>query len=233
MRELLNVWKPDGVDEVYGLIAFGRPGIGILRASYERAAVVETLSNNGYASAGTESGYDLYRNTSDGSAVALGDETILRTTSDRLEDHVGALESAISVRTGSKANYLETDDDLRVLVDHLGSGTNVIGAKIGAAPNAESSIATIDGVVAAGRRLTIQGAETSVLWDFVYESQNAVDLDALKEYVATRSTDLGYVDDLADPTYTQDGRVALLEGAIDTSEISPQNGGSLVSKQSS
>lgn len=195
--------------------------VGVLRADFEKADLVEDLEDEAYDEATEREGYTIYVNEDDRRAFALDDSTVVLTPTyyEREQEPQAALEAVIDAKAGKVDRYVDESDACSKLVDAMGTKSGVIGRTFEDSED-DPQIGQFDGMVARGYTYAFDGATTDREWIVVYENESDVDTDDLEEWVeASSDREYGAFTDVDDIEYSQSGRVGRISGTMDTDDF--------------
>lgn len=190
----------------------------VVAADYELEDVVDDLEDDDYEEESEYEGYQIFEK--EGRGVAVGNGMIASTgLFDVSEDPADDLEELIDVSNGEEDRYVEEEADMGALVDELGGGTFVTGQTL-AEPDRENPAAgAFDDMVAKGNVTSVDGEVADQKYVVVYDNERDVDLDDPEEWVEANDSRDEEFDDLDDVEYSQNGRLGLVTGTIDTDDI--------------
>lgn len=215
--------------------------VTVYEAEYSRDDLVERLKTLNYEPAGTRNGFDLFARMAPKPADIEG----RRPTLEEIEKAqivaldgqavVSAvwvtrtpwtpLEPVLDAKAGEVDRYLEDEDDVKALFDHVGSGDFVYASIHEPLTEDMTKMwGSFEDQVATGHEFTVQGETAELRTVFLFEDEGDVEMDAVEDFV-------GSIDSYEDPidggepydgnefSTRQRGRAVILTGTQETSEL--------------
>jgi len=214
-----RTWQPVGLDWADAASAVAVDSVDVVTADFTRSDAVSDLEDAGYTTDGDYKGYAIYRNEAD-RVFGVTDGTLVVSRVDRYAsdpvDPASRVRAVLDAQTGDVTRYAEASEDMRTLVDELGTATFVSGATRDGASGVEARSGRYEGLAAEGSTSTFDGGTVAEKWVYVYDSPQDVDIDALRAYVEANddgsggsSAPFATVGDIA---YEKKGRKGIITG---------------------
>lgn len=199
-------------DDVEAAVSVGQSEI--LSGSFDGGDVVDEME---FSSAENYGDFDVYTDSSDegddDALVATDGDYLVRSAPTRYYefDVRDELELLIDTYAGDADRYLDVNGNFEQINDELGSGEM---AFVTAKTDSSVEDASDDATVAEGVVASIDGAETSGTYVFLYKSEDGVDLDRTESEVAD-----SFGDDVEVNDVSQDGRMVTAEYTVSTEDF--------------
>lgn len=210
-------WGPLPLDwrSVPTLLMF--PAAHVIMADINRTAVVGTVTDaGGWSEAGTYEGYTVIEPVDEGRTLAISDGVVVTARgfgADR--PPTATARGIIDTRLGRMDRYPGVNASLDALIAAFGDGFIRHWRPRAAFGERPQDEATFDGQVGLGRHGEfIEGTTAAVEQYYVFERAEAVDLDAVQDFVSDRRGEGGQFAAWSDVTYRQEGRLAVVQGTV-------------------
>lgn len=217
VRDVVESWQPVDVDWRTVPLSLSMHGHNVIEADYDRGAVEDQVAGaGGWTAVEDYEGFALFRND-DSEAVAVGDAATV-VTHDAGDEHTASdvARGIVDTAQGRAPTYPGESDAVDAVMDEFedpGFTNNWIPrSAFDASPREEPAF---DGQVGVGRwgRFTDDGNARAKLV-VVFESTDAVDVDAVETYVDERTDDEEQFAAWRDVDVRRNGQLVVVEGTI-------------------
>lgn len=201
----------DDIDELLfsdSITDFGSAPV-VIHGTFEVDDIADRITSFDYERNGEYDGYTLYTNETN--AAALTENTLLFGSGENPTVRLTAIADA---NQGEQDLYGETNDDMAALQERLGDATLVTGETREQVTETDVDAGEFEGQVGYGGQLTVDGETTSDTEILLFDTTDAVDMDAVSEY-----SQGDRFEDYRDVTPRQDGRAVIITGTIDTADL--------------
>lgn len=214
-----QAWDPVSVDWEDTSMVLSLASNIVVEADFDRGSVAEDLEDADYDDDTDHEGYTIFLGPAELRAFAVSDSDIVVTGGGyNPGDPVDIAEVIIDATTGNVARYADENEDMSTLVGELGAGTFVSGSTREQPETASPGNGVFDDMVASGSTTEVNGDTADETWVVVYDTADDVDTGDLEDWVDENSDD-GEFADVDDISYTQNGRMGIITGTIDTDDI--------------
>jgi hypothetical protein len=201
--------------------------VSVLRAAFDQGRAVGELTDGAFEAVGEHRGYRLLEGEGREfglTAVGVADDTLVWAQGPVQEEeppdvsHVTDLvETAVDVGTGNGTRYVDVSSDLVLLLDAVGVDAVLWGRTTPEVTENRFDLDLIEGEVAWGANLTVNGPESLSREAFVFADESDVDRKLVRNWLTRSGMTFG--DEVDDPDISRDGRVVTVEGTIRTDEF--------------
>jgi hypothetical protein len=214
-------WGPAAVawDDVSMYVRYG--SVQVLAAEFEQSEQVGDFEDADYTEDGEYEGYTVLVGPDEEQAVGVGDGVLVLAGFgfSRPSDPVGLVETAIDTSEGNEDTYRDANEDVGVLLDELGDGHLVTGAGLEETEQGAPEGGYFEGQVAEGRRLEVDGEDTSGKWVLVFASEDDVVVEDVETWTDESTASGGQLEDWEDVSVDSNGRVATITGTVPTDSM--------------
>ncbi|MDS0282493.1 hypothetical protein [Haloarcula onubensis] len=218
-----RTWAPVGLDWDDATAVVAVDGVDVVTAEFDRDGAAADLREADYERAGEYKGYVRYRDADTGRVFAVTDGTLLVSSAERYAPASVApserLETVVDAVTGDIERYAEVDEDMRALVEELGTATIVSGTTRGGPDAATTGSGRFENLVARGTSSAVDGDTVEETWVYLYDRPEDVDLAALEAYVEANDDPADGADapfaTVEDISYAREGRTGIVTGTRD------------------
>lgn len=192
------------------------PGVGaVFEAEFDRARLVDDLTENGYREATEAGGATVYANDDLARAVGVLDGTLAAVDGSIFSDDVplDPLEELLTTGAGERDRYQDAEEDVGELLAHLDDGYFVSGG-----PD-EGDERDFDRQVASGTRLRLAENHSDVLGVYTFLAEDDADPESVERWVRENENSSRMPFDLYEIDATAEGRSVLVEARAETDEL--------------
>lgn len=173
----------------------------------------------GFETAGEHREFDLFLKEvpSQSANVAIGvSEFVLLWV--ETESPVEGLRTLADTRTDETPRYVDENDDLGTVLDHVGEGDRVLAETSGEIPETTLDTPVFEGQVGYGYALDLEGDPVDETYAIVFADEASVDVGAVEEWVAQNESEDGRFAPHDSVSTVQDGRSVLVSGSRETAD---------------
>ncbi|WP_254538301.1 hypothetical protein [Halomarina litorea] len=211
-------WTGVDFDEVTDLVSFGPASV--YTTEVPEADVVEDLEDEDFDDESDLEGYTVYVSSDESVAVGVNGETLVwGRESYQGSDAVDVVERVIEAKAGEEDRYADENEHFTALVDRLGDGDLVYGRTREESDADDPANGEFRDLVARGTTVSLDGETADMRWALVFEDENDIDVDDVKEYVDENDGSDGTFDDLDDVSVSSSGRSAIVTGSKDADDL--------------
>jgi hypothetical protein len=206
-------------DEMESLLTFGFNTV--LTGRYDTEDVREELEENDFDDEDEHEGYTLYVRETDGKAVAVGDGAVVDTPARAatMVDAEDTLETLIDTKVGDEDRYVDESDDFDALTSALGTGAVTAGRTHEERDGTNVRTGTFDHAVATGLSVGVNRDVSSLRVVVVFAERDDVDPDDVEDWIDEAEGTDQFFDEVEDLSVGRQGRAVVVDGAIDTDEL--------------
>ncbi|MCL9814770.1 hypothetical protein [Natranaeroarchaeum aerophilus] len=171
----------------------------------------------GFEHVGSHGGFDLYLSELPGQpvdiAVGLSETVLLWVEDEYPADDVEAL---ADTQTGETALYVDENEDMAELLDHIGGGARTLGETSDPLSETDLEFPAFEGQVGYGYDVALDGDPIDERYVIVFEDEDSVALDNVESWVGGEGDGEERFEPHTEVSTEQDGRSVVVSGTRET-----------------
>lgn len=218
LEGLTTHWEPAGIPwrDVSMVLKFR--SVVVVQAEFDRDGVLSDYEAEGFETETERDGFVIVLGPDEKAAAGVADDTLITWWGG---DPVGVVTDIIDTGNGDEERYVNVSDDFEELTDTLGTADFINGQTMETTTTDDPEDGHFENLVARGESWRIDGPTTDGRWVLVFEAEDDVDTDDLRNWFESREHNDGWsvFGEWKNPRYSQSGRTGIVEASIDTSEL--------------
>lgn len=204
-------------DEVDSMVIYTR--IFVLLGAFTVEDVVEELDDHDYDDEAEHEGFEIFLSADERQAVGVSEAVLVLAAAGPDDDADEVVEHVIDTGIGEEDRYVDEDEGFAAMVDALPEGDIVLALPHEEPDDTDAERGVFENSVGVAMSLQLQGETTAVTIVVGFAEEDDVDLDDVEEHIDENDGTGEPYDDFDDLEFSQRGTVALVEGVIDTDDL--------------
>lgn len=218
LDELEHHWEPASISWRDVTMALKFRSVVVVRAEFERDEVIADYEAENFDDETEHEDFTVMLGPDEKAAAGVGDDTLVTWWG---SGSIDVVTDIIDAGNGNGERYSDASGDFDELADTLGDGTYVNGQTTEKTATDDPEDGHFENLVARGESWRIDGSTTDGRWVLVFEAEDDVETDDLRNWFESREHNDGWsvFGEWKNPRYSQSGRAGIVEASIDTSDL--------------